>query len=397
MRSEPIASRPAASSADVEVIAEPARLMAIAPEWEALVDERHPGAVFRSPAWLLPWWNAFSVGRELRVLVAREAGRAIGLLPAYRERRALGVRRLRLLGDNIVGSDYLGVLAAPDCTERAADAIAQRLLDGEEDLALDGLLPDEPLLLALDRLVNASAPRLVPTPLLPCPFARLDGDLEGFLRALPDGAGAQLKRRRRWLERQPGFRIEVARAEDEVRAAIEPLLRLHERRWAAAGGSDAIDGERVRAFHRAAAVELARRGQARIHLLSVAGEVRAACYGFVRGPRVSFYQAGNDAEWRQRRVGTVVLGAAIEDAFREGLGEFDFLRGDEPYKATFATGRRELVRARLPLGAGARGLALVDEAVAAARRAARRALPGTTVDGLRRARRALGRRLASGG
>jgi CelD/BcsL family acetyltransferase involved in cellulose biosynthesis len=333
--------------ASAPILVESVGADAVRGAWEELVDERHPGAVFRSPAWLLPWWNAFSAPgdrRDLRLLVARSGARVVGLLPAYRAPTALGGRRLRLLGDGIVGSDYLGVLAAPGMESLVAASVAERLLEEERDLALDGMTADEPLSAALVASAARRGLALEIEPLLPCPFATLDGDFDTWLGRLPLGAGAQLRRRRRWLERQPGFRIETAERPDEVLAAMETLFLLNERRWSSAGGSDAIDDAAVRSFHREAAVALARRGIARVYLLHVAGAVRAALYGFERGGRFAFYQSGSDPAWRQRSVGSVVLGAAIEDAFRRGLGEFDFLRGDERYKATFASARRRLRR-----------------------------------------------------
>src|SRR5206468_1738585 len=109
-----------------------------------------------------------------------------------------------------------------------------------------------------------------------------------WLGRLPLDGGAQLRRRRRWLERQPGFRIEVASAPAAVGEALEVLFRLHAARWAIAGGSEGIAGESVLAFHREAAAGLAARGWARIYLLHAAGDVRAALYGWERGGRFSF-------------------------------------------------------------------------------------------------------------
>src|SRR5205823_2408897 len=102
--------------------------------------------------------------------------------------------------------------------------------------------------------------------------------------------------------------------------------------------------------------------------------VRAALYGHTAGGRYAFYQSGYDPAWRARSVGTVVLGAAIEDAFAAGLREFDFLRGDEDYKAVFASGRRQLVRVRLARGARAGALRLAERADASLRRTAREVL-----------------------
>jgi hypothetical protein len=45
-----------------------------------------------------------------------------------------------------------------------------------------------------------------------------------------------------------------------------------------------------------------------------------------------YYQAGFDPKYEEWSVGLVVMGKCIEDAISRELSEFDFLRGDEPYK-----------------------------------------------------------------
>src|SRR5262245_50713558 len=112
MRSGPtdaaLPGAPPAAPLEVAAVDDAAALPGLAVEWAPLVVEDEPGAVFRSGDWLLPWWNRFSPGKDLRVLTARRGGRLVGTLPAYRARTRLGVRQLRLLGDGIVGSDHLG-------------------------------------------------------------------------------------------------------------------------------------------------------------------------------------------------------------------------------------------------------------------------------------------------
>src|SRR6266542_5492495 len=57
-------------------------------------------------------------------------------------------------------------------------------------------------------------------------------------------------RRRRWLEKQPGFAIGVAETPAEVPEAMEDFLRLHHLRWDAEGGSAGIPRGLVEDFHR---------------------------------------------------------------------------------------------------------------------------------------------------
>ncbi|HEX9103229.1 MAG TPA: GNAT family N-acetyltransferase, partial [Polyangia bacterium] len=156
--------------------------------------------------------------------------------------------------------------------------------------------------------------------------------------------------------------------------------------------SEGIVGAATRRFHREAARRLAARGWARVYVLHVAGAPRAALYGFAHGDRFAFYQAGYDPEWRQRSVGTVLLGHVVRECFAERRREYDFLRGSEPYKLKWANGWRETVRLR---ARDSSLRALLHDAGRTAywrlREAGKRALPGPALDWARRARKRVSR------
>jgi CelD/BcsL family acetyltransferase involved in cellulose biosynthesis len=370
------------ASAPLRIERHTGELSALAGDWRRLVDPAHPGAAFRSFAWISSWWKKASPGGEQHVLVARDGAEIVGLLPLYCE-PTLGGPQLRLMGDGAVGSDYLGVVARAADQARVAVACAHHL-DGAGELLLDGLAEDDPLLppLAAGALIE---------PRYRCPFVRTADSFDAYLATLPDGTGAQWLRRRRWLEKRPGYRVDVLAAPDEpdgIVRGIEILFELHRKRWALEGGSDAIYGPRTEAFHRTAARRLAAEGWAQVFVLSVEGAPRAALYGFRHGDRFAFYQSGHEPAWRPRSVGTVLLGEVIRRSFADGLREFDFLRGAEPYKFRWATGWRETVCLRVP-GRGLRPW-LAERgrgAWAELRRAGRRSLPAPAVEWLRRARK----------
>jgi CelD/BcsL family acetyltransferase involved in cellulose biosynthesis len=349
--------------------------------WAPLVDPRHPGAAFRSAAWLTTWWKHHRSEREPYVLIARQGLDVIGLLPLYRERTPLGGSRLRLMGDGMVGSDYLGAIARPADVARVGERFVAELARANPDeLELDGLAADDPLVAAL---VRAYGPRVAVEPRYRCPFVAIRGGFDAYLAALPDGIAAQWHRRRRWLERQPGYRLDLLRSPAEIAVGIEVLFELHRQRWALEGGSDGIVPA-VEPFHRESARRLAALGFAYIFVLHVDGAPRAALYGFRHGDRFAFYQSGHEPAWRPRSIGTVLLGHVIRSSFADGLTEFDFLHGSEPYKLRWATGFRETVRVRA-LGLGVRPW--LNEAARDVRERVKRALPVEALDWLRRARR----------
>ena len=342
MRSAP---QPSEQSQPIVIARWRGDLAALGATWSALADAAHPGAPFRSWAWLSAWWKTFSAGKELVVLVANRQGRPVGLLPLFATPSPLGGRRLAFLGEGIVGSDYLGLVCAAAAERELADAFADFLARASfDELDLDGLLPDDPLLHAVAG--HLSPAQVTQSTRYRCPHIKLQGDFESYLNALPEGTGQQWKRRLRWLEKRPGFAIETLTTPADVARGLQTLIALHHRRWAVEGGSDAIDSPAVEEFHAYAARAMAEAGWARLYLLNVEGATRAALYGFRHGDRFAFYQAGYDPDWRQRSVGTVLLGHVVQRCFAEGVAEYDFLRGCEPYKLKWANGERTTVRLR---------------------------------------------------
>src|SRR5207245_2024236 len=71
-----------------------------------------------------------------------------------------------------------------------------------------------------------------------CPHIPLAGSYQEYLQGL--GRRENLRRREKWLFRQPGVSIEVARTPEEARIAVERFLELHRARWAVEGGSDGL-------------------------------------------------------------------------------------------------------------------------------------------------------------
>ncbi|MCU1282989.1 MAG: Cellulose biosynthesis protein [bacterium] len=371
----------------LEITAHSGDPRALAAIWDELVDPNHPGAAFRSWAWLSAWWKSFSTDREPFVLVARAGETVVGLLPLCAERSPLCGRRLLFMGEGIVGSDYLGIVCQAADEERLARAFADHLAhEPYDELSLDGILRGDPLLPALEGVLPASRADIELR--YKCPHIELVDDFESYLAELPDGTGAQFKRRRRWLEKQPGYEIECLTDPNALVVGLDALFELHHKRWTAEGGSDAIDGPAVEAFHRAAGRALAERGWARLWIMQVDGAPRAASYGFRHGDRFAFYQAGYDPEWRQRSVGTVLLGEIVRQMYDEGVGEYDFLRGTEAYKLKWANGCRETVRLR---ARDASLRAMIHDAGRTAywrlREAGKRALPESALDWARRARK----------
>ena len=366
-----------------------------AEEWRALNARARAGTMFLGPEWLLPWWKQFGEGRELAVVCVREGGRLIGLLPLFLEQVRVGgieVRRLAFLGDGDTGCDYLDVLAEPGREREVLDRCLEKLVDLPWDLCdLDGLWRESFTALqlaqrfppgkAVSGVLRDARIRFV------CPHIPLSGTWEQYLEGL--SRRENLRRREKWIYRQPGVAVSCARDPDAATKATDDFLLLHRARWAVEGGSDGLSDARHEAFHREAALELARAGMLRMYTLCAARRPVASVYGVVHGNKFNYYQSGYDPNWASRSVGLVLLARTVQDAFGEGLREFDFLRGNEGYKGEWSRGERWTVQLRLWRGARARTARAALGAGLVAREAVKAALPKRAVAALRKARRVL--------
>ncbi len=371
--------------------ADPARLIALRQEWSELFDAAGAPTPFLSWEWLFTWWSVFGHRRRLWILEARDpAGRLSGLLVLC-ARPGLGMRRFGLLGNGVTGADDLDMLVRPDVADAVRTALANALCRGLGDWdALD--LEDLPAGSAtVEALRSASSPLRIHLELerrFVCPDFALQGTFQERLRNNP--RHETFGRRKRWLERQSGYRIEVAMRPEEVESAMIDFLRLHRLRWQAEGGSYGIPPGAGERFHREVAPRLAERGWLRLYRLFLGEQAVASVYGIEVGGRFIFYQSGFDPAWSARSPGVVLLGRTIEDAYAHGLSAYDFLRGTESYKFDWGSDRRETcaVRLRAPRLRAEAG-ALAEETLRAIRSLARAVVPHRIWGGLQRVRRGL--------
>lgn len=309
--------------------------------------------------WLETWWRTYggSAHRgdrpaELVILAVRDrAGHLVGLAPWYLDRSSWHGRVLRFLGSHGVCSDYLGVLAEPDREAEVAGALAGWLTgesQGQWDLIeLDSIDPENHAVrhLAAQMKSRGSLINLRPGP--NCWRIQLPTRWEYFLASLSSSHRKQIRRAdRQWFE-SGRARLHSVEREDELSAALGILVELHQRRQLSLGNNGCFASESFTAFHQEVSRRFLRRGRLRLHWLELDGRTVAAEYG-VTGARVVYsYQGGIDPDAIEQSPGRLATIATLKLAIEQGFQAFDFLRGDEPYKAHWRAIARPSFRIRI--------------------------------------------------
>ena len=308
-------------------------------EWDALLDQVEVPSPFQSWGWNRAWWMHFGTGRELQILVFREAGQTIGIAPLYRRRYGIGPLALTALvpfGREIHSREK-------DLTEQIEFLFpsAERLrllarlaswLEGRPWSAM--LLPD---LRDTDVLPEWLSQRVVFTgERIPFYYRELSPTWESFVGSLNKSMRDNVKYYPKLMARHGhGFSFEVASTRDQVSAVLPIFFDLHRARAHVKSGPshrDRFQSPDCRAFLREVAPQLAAQGQARIGLLAVGGEAAAAQMWFEHGNVMFLYYSGSRPEWARYSVAFVATQEALKDAMARGVQRVEFLRGGGQFK-----------------------------------------------------------------
>lgn len=380
------------------------QLEQIAAPWNALAAD----VPFRSHDWLASWWRFYGAGHDLYVLAAfDDAGPLAGVAPLYLERTAARGRVLKLLGTGDACSDYLSLLAVPGREEEVASAVAQALLDGNQpklhqaeameqgtirpDATQPGALPPDVNHPDANRPATNHSVAVRPTanfgdntPEAHWELLELSGvaaddaqiaRLVGHL--IEDGAKvhrrpgpncwrielpaswdelleSMSKSHRKQIRRVERRLLDTGRAvlrtadESNLEFALDLLVDLHQRRRQYLGQPGCFADPAFAGFVREASRRLLASGRLELHWIELDGRpVAAELHLIGDGGMVYAYQAGVEPDALDEEPGRIINVATLKRAIELGRTGFDFLRGDEPYKAHWRAGPRGLLELRV--------------------------------------------------
>jgi CelD/BcsL family acetyltransferase involved in cellulose biosynthesis len=322
--------------------------------WRSLLSDSATETLFLQPDWVLPWLETYQ--RPSRGLLTFQGGQPQALA-LFTEQRLAGFSIIRPPGLGV--SDYLDLLLPRKRPE--AEAALRALLDwlmraGGWDL-LD--LPNLPCEGPTAELLAAEARRRrLPLYLVSThrrPYLSLDGSWERFLASRPQKLRYNLRARRRHLAQQGDLRVHHSMTPQDIARRLPDAVALHARRWAGQRTSTTFSSSATaQRFYARALGTLSALGQVDLAALELDGRLLAFALCFVRGEKLYYYLPGFDPDFARFAPSSLLLADLINWAFARGLRELDFMLGDEPYKAQWASGirgtQRLLLAAPCPRG-----------------------------------------------
>lgn len=380
MSAVPVISTPQHSSAislpqgcTVRIYRELRDLDALRPAWQSLLNKYPLATTFSSWEWLSSWWRAYGANRRLLLLALFDSTNALAGLATFTvgDEQFWGgapVRVLRLLGDGSYDSDNLDMPAVPGFEDTLARGVLEYLRRNSSQWDIcefNTLPPHSPVAACLAHAAKSKAWTLVESASASSSI-HLPNSWEQYLASLSSEDSKNLQRYTRRLHNRYSVRIYRCAEGSSLPRCLDALFRLHQARWRSIGEPGTFSSLERRQFYRELSTCLLARDWLELWALELNGEVAAVQFAFRYRDTAFQLQEGYDHLRSSDRPGYVLRGEVLRTLISEGIRIYDFLGGEDPYKARWGAqpGSYRTLRLALPCSKGGILLRLADNAIA---------------------------------
>jgi CelD/BcsL family acetyltransferase involved in cellulose biosynthesis len=348
-------------------------LEALRPAWHALLNKYPLSTTFSSWEWLSCWWRAYGGHRTLLAYTLFDStntlvGMATFSLGVEKFWGGTRVRVLRLLGDGSYDSDNLDMPAVAGFEDVLARGVIEDLTrrSSQWDLCeFNTLPPDSPVAACLSFTAKSQGWPLVED--LTCSSAiHLPDAWEKYLAALSSEDNKNIQRYTRRLRNRYTARFYRCTQNHELPRCLDALFRLHQGRWQHAGERGTFSSSARRQFYQELSLSLLARGWLELWVLELDGEIAAVQFAFRFRDTVFQLQEGYDHLRSSDRPGYVLRAEVLRTLISEGVRTYDFLGGEDSYKARWRAERcsYRTLRCAMPYTKGAILLRMAENALA---------------------------------
>lgn len=342
----------ASNGYSIEPITANERLCDVEEDWNRLSKTAPLPNVFVTCGWFRAWNQHFAGKdhdgrRQPQVLILKRDGAVAGISPLIHRRASrlgLVVRKVEFLespadyNDLVVGEDPAGQTAA----------IVEFLghTQGEWDLVdLRNLRETGNVKAQLESALSRTGLIYRILPEARCPYVTIDADWSGMVSKLSRANRRTLRNQQYRLERMraEGLRVRIIENPQDEPGLLEKLVAVESQKR--------IGGRLMPPFlarypevFQSLFDTLGPRGWIYVALMELGDRPLAWQLGFRCGNRLWDFSTAYDRSFSQLSPGTMLVPAILDYGFSHGYSEYDFLRGEEPYKMRWSTGSQQTFR-----------------------------------------------------
>jgi len=321
-------------------------------EWNHLLQNCASHVPFLTFDYLKAWWETRGGGEwpedsRLILIAAFEGDSLVGIAPLFHAENILGKPALMFVGA-IEVSDYLDFIVEPENLQNFISGLINFLL--KEDLPhwdlldLHNILEDSPSLDFLQAESDNRGWAYKQIHLQPAPYIPIPGDFDEYMAGIDKKQRHEIRRKLRNVEQDLAeadlyFTQDPDLLESDIDAFLEMMSQDPNKR-------EFLTEAMRQHIHNTARIAF-ENGWLHMAFFTLDGKKAAANMSFNYNQRLWLYNSGWDWDYRDYSPGWVLIAYLIQWANEHGIEEFDFMRGDEPYKYKFGGIDRHIYRVTL--------------------------------------------------
>lgn len=293
---------------------------------------------FMTFGWFDLWWSQFGAGKRMLVLVLRQDGEPVGIVPFMKDLvwwRGLPVPAITFMANDF--SARTGILAYPAYTGDVLTRSMQYLRDtrlGFDLIRLNYLPGSCAAEKLLDGILQESGLKFIKMRGELSPYIPIDGDWAGYLKTRSHNLREKIKRTTNNYARGPQT-LALIESAAQTRTAMDKIVEISRHTWKFHERT-AIANDPVRIeFYRRYGEYAAARGMLKILILEDRQHPVAFTFEVKHKNTDYFIKTGFDERYSRSSPGIFILSASIREAFESGCTEYDLLGTNEEYKMKF--------------------------------------------------------------
>lgn len=330
--------------------------------WKELADNSDT-YIFQTYQWNRIWWKYFGVEGRLNIITVYEKDTLIGIIPLFRDAvkifgsvvyeclRFLGSNVSQPEGKNLLGlisyTNYLDAVIQPGYELPVYTCLSEYISEHQNDFdeIIFDVVPETSTIwsILLPMLIDNEIKFNI-TENEPSQLVDVKGSWQNYLSSLSKNRRYQtrLAYKRAMLDDYKVFDIEKVAEEEELLSAYEQFVKMHQRKWNSYGSLGSFYEERFYEFDKEVALTFFRKGWLQL-LKAVPVDDKSHCaamdLNYVYKGRICGVHGAmdDDSPYYKQGPGAVLLAVTLEEAIRNKIEVFDFLRGTEPYKLMYST------------------------------------------------------------
>jgi len=299
-------------------------------DWASLLEQSPNRDIFLTWEWLFTWQKHLGGRGRLWLVTARIGDELVGIAPLMLNKIKKHGMEMKLL--NSLGSPHIDVggFIVKNNDPQIYLELCNHIIRQKNDwdvLELDEVDADKGRINLIKSTFKQAGFSTLETD--DCHFyLDTSGDWKDYFQQLPKKTRHEFRRKAKHVEISACTRFVRHTGQDVSCEDMETMFAINKH----GHFPEFYEHPKEQDFQNELRQRLSQNGSLDISFLHLDDEPVAFCYGFIHDKRLEIWRIGFDTKFCVLSVGIVLVNWVLEDSFKKGIREVDFLRGDEGYK-----------------------------------------------------------------